>query len=87
MLVATVKLSSNGQIVIPEEVCKDLHWQAGTQLTLIASDTGVTLKTQARKLGRNLSDLIGLLAHTDSPVTTEQLCQPVDYSNNWDKNL
>jgi looped-hinge helix DNA binding domain, AbrB family len=51
MSVATIKLSSKGQIVIPKEIRDELHWQAGTQLTLVSSLSGVTLKTAPKRPG------------------------------------
>ncbi len=41
---ATITLSSKGQVVIPKEIRDELHWEAGTELTLIANASGVTLK-------------------------------------------
>jgi AbrB family looped-hinge helix DNA binding protein len=53
MSVTTIKLSSKGQIVIPKEIRDELHWQAGTQLTLVSSKSSVTLKTAPKKTGSN----------------------------------
>ncbi|WP_256361164.1 AbrB/MazE/SpoVT family DNA-binding domain-containing protein [Methylomonas koyamae] len=44
MSTATITLSSKGQVVIPKEIRDELHWEAGTELTLIANASGVTLK-------------------------------------------
>ena len=78
MSTATITLSSKGQVVIPKEIREELHWEAGTELTLIANASGVTLKAVPKKSGRNLSDLIGMLKHDGPALTTEALCQPVD---------
>jgi len=74
----TITLSSKGQVVIPKEVRDELHWEAGTELTLIANASGVTLKAVPKKSGRNLADLIGMLKHDGQPLSTAALCQPVD---------
>jgi AbrB family looped-hinge helix DNA binding protein len=79
MSIATVTLSSKGQVVIPKEIRDELQWAAGTQLTLFAGPSGVTLKAARGKTGRNLADLIGLLKHDGPPLSTEDLCKPVDY--------
>lgn len=78
MSTATITLSSKGQVVIPKEIRDELHWEAGTELTLIANATGVTLKAVPKKSGRNLADLIGMLKHDGSALSTEALCKPVD---------
>ncbi|MEF8697721.1 MAG: AbrB/MazE/SpoVT family DNA-binding domain-containing protein [Candidatus Accumulibacter sp. UW20] len=70
----------HGRIVIPKEIREALHWEAGTELTLVSSAHGVTLKAVPKKSGRHLADLIGMLRHDGPPISTEELCQPVDYS-------
>ena len=86
MSVAIIKLSSKGQIVIPKEIRDELHWQAGTQLTLVSSSSGVTLKTTSKKTRGNLGDLIGMLKHDGPPVPVEALCRPVDYTAEWEES-
>lgn len=80
MSVAIITLSSKGQVVIPKEIRDELHWDAGTQITLVSSASGVTLKAVPKKTGRRLEDLIGMLKHDGPPLSTEDLCKPVDYS-------
>lgn len=84
MSVTTIKLSSKGQVVIPKEIRDELHWQAGTQLTLVSSDIGVTLKATPKKNGGNLGDLIGMLKHDGPAIPVEVLCRPVDVSTDWE---
>ncbi|MEW6036747.1 MAG: AbrB/MazE/SpoVT family DNA-binding domain-containing protein [Pseudomonadota bacterium] len=86
MTVATITLSSKGQIVIPKEIRDELHWETGTRLTLISNASGVTIKATSSKSGRNLADLIGMLKHDGRPLSTEELCQPVDYSADWEES-
>jgi AbrB family looped-hinge helix DNA binding protein len=78
MSVATIKLSSKGQIVIPKEIRDELHWQAGTQLMLVCSPSGETLKAATKMSGCNLGDLIGMLRHDGPSILIEALCSPVD---------
>ncbi len=80
MTTAIITFSSKGQVVIPKEIRDKLHWGAGTQINLISSASGVTLKAVPMKTGRKLADLIGLLKHEGAPLSIEELCQPVDYS-------
>lgn len=84
MSIATITLSSKGQVVIPKEIRDQLHWESGTQITMFSSAYGVTLKAVPAKKGRKLEDLIGMLKHDGAPLTTEELCAPVDYAQDWD---
>ncbi|MCL4759505.1 MAG: AbrB/MazE/SpoVT family DNA-binding domain-containing protein [Rhodocyclaceae bacterium] len=81
MATATITLSSKGQIVIPKEVRDELHWDAGTQISLVSSASGVTLRAVPKKTGRKLADLIGLFKHDDPHLPIEELCNPVDHSD------
>ena len=81
MSIATITLSSKGQLVIPREIRDELSWNAGTKLTLVSSLNGVTLQGVPKKTGRKLVDLAGMLKQADVKVSTEQLCAPVDYTN------
>lgn len=85
MSVATLKLSSKGQVVIPKEIRSQLHWDTGAELILVTNDSGITLKTKPKKTGRTLANLIGMLHHEGEPVSTEELCRTVDYSKDWGK--
>lgn len=79
MATATITLSSKGQVVIPKEIRDELHWDVGTQITLISNASGVTLKAVPKQTGRKLADLIGLFKHEGPPLSIEELCAPVDY--------
>lgn len=81
MTIATITLSSKGQVVIPKEIREELHWVAGTELTLVSNASGVTIKAMPKKTWRNLADLIGILKHDDPPLATEELCRPVELSD------
>ena len=84
MTIATITLSSKGQVVIPKEIRDELHWEPGTQLTLISTPSGVTIKAMPQKTGRRLEDLIGMLKHEGPPLSTDGLCKPVDYRADWE---
>ncbi len=79
MTIATVVLSSKGQVVIPKRIRDEMQWHTGTELTLVSTETGVSIKAASKKTGRSLGDLIGMLAHDGAPLSTEDLFQPVDY--------
>ena len=79
MLASHVKLSSKGQIVIPKEIRDSLQWDTGVELTLVVSENGVTLKTRQKKIQQDLRSLRGMLQSSSTPLSTEELCQPVNY--------
>jgi AbrB family looped-hinge helix DNA binding protein len=84
MSIATITLSSKGQIVIPKEIRDQLHWDAGTRIALVSSASGLTLKAVPKQTGHRLEDLIGMLKHDGPPLSTEDLCKPVDYGTDWE---
>lgn len=84
MSTVTVTLSSQGQVVIPKEIRDALRWEAGTQLRLVSSASGLTIQAMPHKSGRRLEDLIGMLKHEGPPLSTENLCAPVDNTADWD---
>ena len=86
MSTATITVSSKGQVVIPKQIRDELHWEAGTELTLVSNASGVTLKAVPKKTGRNLADLIGMLKHEGPPLPPEALCKPVDFNEEDDQD-
>jgi AbrB family looped-hinge helix DNA binding protein len=79
MMITTIKLSSTGHVAIPKEIRDEFHWGEGTELLLVSTPQGITLKEKPKKTGRNLADLIGMLKHEGPPMDTEALCRPVDH--------
>jgi len=55
---ATTKMTSKGQVVIPEAIRKALHLEAGNQFVVVAYDDTVILKTI---VAPSLDDLDALL--------------------------
>jgi AbrB family looped-hinge helix DNA binding protein len=56
---ATTRMSSKGQVVIPEEVRNRLHLEAGTQFVVVGEDDVVILKSIQRPSMTEFDDLIG----------------------------
>ena len=79
MLATHVKLSSKGQIVIPKTIRDSLHWDTGVELTLVASESGVILQTRKKNIKKDIGSLRGMLENPKISLSTEELCQPVDY--------
>lgn len=57
--VATTKMSSKGQIVIPEEIRKRLGLQPGSQFVVIGEDDTVILKMVSAPDMNQFDELIG----------------------------
>ena len=83
MSIATITLSDNGQVAIPKEIRDQLQWVSGTKITLFSSAHDITLKAVPSKKGRKLQDLIGMLQHDGPALSTDVLCAPVDYAQDW----
>ena len=56
--VATTKLSSKGQVVIPEDIRKKLHLKAGAQFVVIGDNDVVILKNISPPTMSEFDDLI-----------------------------
>jgi bifunctional DNA-binding transcriptional regulator/antitoxin component of YhaV-PrlF toxin-antitoxin module len=78
MLSTTVKISGQGQVIIPRNIFDSLHWTDGMELTLVTTDSGIMLmpKTHKKHAAKSLR---GCLQHEGEPIPTEQLCKPVEY--------
>ncbi len=55
---ATTKMSSKGQVVIPEEIRKSLSLQSGTQFIVMGQDDVVVLKTISPPSAREFDSVI-----------------------------
>ena len=81
MITATVKLSNQGQVLIPEEMRESLHWGEETELTLIPTQHGVLLQENVANTHKiPVKSLRGFLQHIGKPVSTEKLCRPIEYT-------
>jgi|APFre7841882630_1041343.scaffolds.fasta_scaffold31538_2 AbrB family looped-hinge helix DNA binding protein len=81
MSITTITLSSKGQVVIPKNIRDELHWETGTELELISTPSGITLRSISQKGKLNLADLRGILQYDGPPITTEELCKPVELTD------
>jgi len=74
----TIKLSSQGQLIIPKSIREELHWDEETELTLVPVGNGVMLQTPPKPGKRNLADLKGMLHYEGPPISIDTLCKPVE---------
>lgn len=78
-LLSTTKMSSRGQVVIPEDIRKQLHLSEGTQFVVVAHDNVLILKVITPP---KLSDLKGVLdkiqaAAKEAGLTPEDVEQAI----------
>jgi AbrB family looped-hinge helix DNA binding protein len=68
--IATTKLSSKGQVVIPEIIRESLHMEAGTQFVVIGLDDTIVLK---RITPPSMGKFKGLLAKAEKAAKIARL--------------
>ena len=73
----TVKMFSNGKVIIPKDVRDDLGWGTGVKLMLVAKESGVLLRTKAQVKKQSVKSLRGFLEYSGEVIPTEQLCKAV----------
>jgi len=81
MQAVTIKLSSQGQLVIPEAIREKLHWDQEMELTLVPVGDGVMLQRPPEPGKRNLADLRGMLHYEGPPIPLDTLCKPVELTD------
>lgn len=68
------KLTSKGQVTIPEEIRSNLHLHPGDQLEWRLMGGGVL---EVRRVGSSLDDLVGCLGAPARTVTDEQMSEAI----------
>jgi len=86
MSITTITLSRKGQVVIPKEIRDAFHWEAGHELTIETTESGVLLKSKPTSKKLRLEDLRGFLKYDGPPISTEELCKPVEYGADWEES-
>jgi hypothetical protein len=54
------------------------------EMTLVATGRGVMIQPKIKKTGKRLQDLVGFIKYEGPRVPDEELCAPVDYSEDWE---
>lgn len=70
---ATTKLSSKGQVIIPKALRNSHHWEAGLELMVIDTGDGILLKPKAPFPATALADVAGMLKTRVQPKTEEEI--------------
>ena len=70
---ATTRMSSKGQVIIPRAVRKAHHWEAGLELIVIDTGDGVLLRPKSPFSATDVGEVAGLLRAKVEPKTDEQI--------------
>jgi AbrB family looped-hinge helix DNA binding protein len=74
---ATVTMSTKGQIVIPRALREQLGWGEGTRLELESHAGRIVLRPARRFPETRVDDLLGLLPYTGLPKSIEEMQQAI----------
>ena len=78
----TVRLSRKGQVSIPKPIREKLSWTTGAELQITMSGQTVLIRHLPRKGTHNLAEVVGKYKYDGPPVGIEDLCKPVDLTEN-----
>jgi bifunctional DNA-binding transcriptional regulator/antitoxin component of YhaV-PrlF toxin-antitoxin module len=69
----TTKLSSDGQVTIPQ-VLREIHqWQAGQEFVAIDTGDGILLKPKTPFVETTLEAVAGYLKYDGTPISLEEM--------------
>jgi len=70
---ATTKLSSKGQVIIPKALRSTHRWEAGLELTVIDTGDGILLKPKTPFPATALPEVAGMLKSRVQPKTDAEI--------------
>lgn len=73
VLMQTTRISSKGQVVIPKEIRKQHHWEAGQELRAIDTDDGVLLTPASPFPETSLQEVASCLPYAGRAKTLEEM--------------
>ena len=69
----TTKLSSKGQVIIPQPIRSAHKWSTGTSFTVIETEEGILLKPQREFTTTTLEEVAGCLNYQGKKKTLEDM--------------
>lgn len=70
---ASVKLSSKGQVIIPKPIRDAYHWENGQELVLTDTGNGILLQPKAPFAEATLDEVAGCLHYSGKPKSIEDM--------------
>ena len=70
---ATTRLSTKGQIILPKAICVSRDWRPGTEFTVEETGDGILLRPTARFRATRLEEVAGCLRSARRSKTTSQM--------------
>ncbi len=77
-MMATTRLSTKGQVILPKSVREAGRWEPGTEFEVSARDGGVFLAPKPTRKRYTLDDLYGCLPYEGPPKTLEDMQRGID---------
>ncbi len=74
---ASVKLSSKGQVIIPKPIRDIYHWETGQELQLIDTGSGILLQPKAPFAESTLDKVAGCLSYTEKAKSIDDMNKAV----------
>ena len=75
---ATTRLSSKGQVIIPKAFRSTHRWEAGTEFLVIDTGDGILLRPKAPFVRSALADVAGMLKGKIQPKTDVRIKAALD---------
>jgi AbrB family looped-hinge helix DNA binding protein len=72
-MVATTKLSSKGQVIIPKALREAYNWQVGLEFMVIDTGNGILLKPVQTFATTTLEQVAGCLAYERPPTSLDDM--------------
>ncbi len=69
----TTKLSSKGQVIIPKEIRRRHHWEAGQELQAIDTDDGILLRPTSPFPETTMKEAASCLSYSGKAKTLEEM--------------
>lgn len=74
---ATTRISTKGQVVLPQEMRKRRKWTPGTELIVEETRDGVLLRAARPFPETTIDDLIGILQYKGKPKTLAEMDEAI----------
>jgi len=75
--VASTRLSSKGQVIIPKHLRASYHWEAGQELIVTDTGEGILLTAKATFPKTNLNDVAGCLHYSGTAKTLDDMNEAI----------